>query len=88
MDEMQTPQEEGPGADEVIIELLTELVQQGRAKRAEGVMAPPPPEVPPMGGDEAEMAELEQMLGEAPAEEMAEGEMPPPKKPEDEDELE
>lgn len=91
MDPMQMQeQEQGPGADEVIIELLTELVQQGRSKRAEAVMAPPVEEVAPPMGDDTEMAELEQMLGdgsgppeeteapaeEAPGAELAEGECP------------
>lgn len=71
--------EQGPGADEVIIELLQELVQQGKAKRAEAVMAPPVEESAPP--PDAEMAELEQMLAEpgppteeTPAAEAAEGE--------------
>lgn len=74
MDPNLEMESEGPGADEVIIELLTELVQQGRSKRAEGIMSPPAPEAAPPAGDESEMAELEQMLGAAPEE--AEG--PPP----------
>ena len=90
MDQMQMQQEEQApelGADDVIIELLTELVEQGRAKRAEGVMAPPMEEAPPPAGDD-EMAELEQMMAEPPPEAMPPVEEPPPKKPEDEDELE
>ena len=71
------------GPDEVIIELLQQLVEQGRGQRAEGVLNPKPAmpeEMPPMeGGEEAEMAELEQLLAQSPA---------PMKKLEDEDETE
>lgn len=76
MDEMQQPEVD---SDSVIIELLTELVQQGRAKRAEGVMAPPPVEAPPPEAAAGEMEELEAMLGESPLSEAAEGEAPCPK---------
>lgn len=85
MDPTQMPQEE-PGADEVIINLLTELVQQGRSRRAEGVMAPPAPEAVEAPPADEEMAELEAMLADpAAAEAPLEA---PPKKPEDEDETE
>lgn len=87
MNPMQMPMEEedesGAGPDEVIIELLNELVQQGRSKRAESVMAPPM--APPADGAPAddEMAELEAMMAEQPMD--APGTppaapMPPPKK--------
>lgn len=85
-----------PGADEVIIQLLQQLVEQGRTKRAEGVLQPPmeAPTAPAPGGEEEEMAALEAMLADESAEAGAppsseEGDFPPPKKKsEDEDELE
>ena len=93
--QMEQEQEQGPGADEAIIELLRELVSQGRSRRAEGVMTPDAPvetEQPPA---DDEMAELEQMLAaspegtqsdEMPPEEMPLDGMPPKKKPKDDEE--
>ncbi len=91
MDPMQMPMEEEqgqPGPDEVIIELLTELVQQGRAKRAEGVMAPPPAAPVDAPPPDDEMAELEAMLADPSAQPPPDAMPTPKKKPEDEDELE
>lgn len=86
MDEMAMEEQE-VGADEVMIQLLQELVEQGRAARGEAVMSPPPAEAPPPAeGDDAGMAELEAMLAEAPP--AAPPGAPPKPKPEDEDELE
>ena len=67
---LQDTQDEGPGTDDVIIQLLKQLVEQGKSRRAESVMAPATPVdvVAPAddtsAGDDAHMSDLEQMLAD------------------------
>lgn len=78
MEELEPQQnEEGAGVDDIVIAALEQALEYARSKRAESVMAPQPsaPEAPPPGAEDAEMAELEQMLAE-----------PGAPKPDDEDE--
>lgn len=69
-DEIET---EGPDAEEVVLQLLQQLAQKGKMKRAEGVLSPPQQAAPMGEASEEEMAELEAMLAEGGAP-MAEGE--------------
>lgn len=84
MDEldMQHGENEGGGVDQTVIAALEELLDYARGRRAESVMVPQQPaaEAPPPGAEDAQMAELEQMLAEPPG--------APPKKPEDDEETE
>lgn len=87
MDELDM--QETPDADDIIIELLTELVQQGRDRRAGAVMDPPPEAPAVAEPQDAEMAELEQMLAAPPEEAPPEAPLEENKKKlEDEDETE
>lgn len=83
MDDLELQQNEGgegAGVDDIVIAALEQALEYARSKRAESVMAPQPDaEAPPPGADDAQMAELEQMLAEPPA---------GPPKPEDEEETE
>ena len=67
----------GGDVDEVLVAFLSALARKGQRKRAEGILSPKqeaaPVEAAGGEGEEAQMAELEQMLAEAPS---GETEMP------------
>jgi hypothetical protein len=88
MDELDNQQEEQSeaGVDDMVIAALEHALELARGQRAESVMKPPAPapEEAPPGAEDAQMAELEQLLAEPP-----EAAPPPlPKKPGEEDDEE